>query len=121
MKWGIAASIVAALAAAACNEDPTEQLAAATPATGPAFVKYSENPTISAKLGTIADLAQRFCKNQTEQACPTDTRDKLAAVGFSDQGSPVELAFAVTEADRLDGAPDGVSSEDTFLRAIPDS
>lgn len=120
MKRGMTVSIVAALVVAACSEDPTEQLAAATPATGPALVKYSENPTTPINLGTNADLVQRFCKNQTGQACPADIKEKLAAAGFSGGGSPVELAGAFTamEADRLDAAADGASSEETYMQAI---
>lgn len=116
-RWLVLGS--AALIFAACDGDGATQLTGATPASGDALEQYSSDITKIVKLGTNADLVQRFCKNLTGGPCKTDIAGKLEAEGFHGQGTGVDLAaaFSNMEADVLDGQPDHQSTPETFMRA----
>jgi hypothetical protein len=103
----------------ACDGDPSAALASAAPATGSALAHYSDNITDKVKLGSNADLVQRFCKNLTGTGCPADIGTKLEAEGFKSEGSGIDLAaaFSNMEADALDGQADHTSDHETFMRA----
>lgn len=104
---------------AACDGDPTEQLAKAEPSTGEKLAEYSSGITDIVSLGGNADLVQRFCKNAFAGACPADVTSRLGEVGFMSGGTGVDLAnaFAVWVADEKDGNPDLSSSDEDYLWA----
>ena len=109
----------AILALAACDGDPTEQLAKAEPSTGEKLAEYSSGITDIVSLGGNADLVQRFCKNAFAGACPADVATRLGEVGFMSGGSGVDLAnaFVVWVADEKDGNADLSSSDEDYLWA----
>ena len=109
----------AILALAACDGDPTEQLAKAEPSTGEKLAEYSSGITDIVSLGGNADLVQRFCKNAFAGACPTDVATRLGEFGFMSGGSGVDLAnaFVVWVADEKDGNADRASADEDYLWA----
>lgn len=119
MKSGLFVAVAAVFALSACG-DPVEQLATAKPASGAALAKYSNDATDMVSLGSNADLVQRFCQNQSAKPCSDAIADELKAVGFLGEGPANELgaAFAVIEADRIDGTPDQTSSDEVYVRAL---
>jgi hypothetical protein len=112
------AALASMLLLAACD-DPGKTIAAAEPAAGASLEEHSNNISRSVQLASDADLVQRFCKNTSGQACPTDIADKLEAFGFVDNQTGVDLAYAFTlmEADAKDGTADFYSSDEDFLAA----
>lgn len=109
----------AILALAACDGDPTEQLAKAEPSTGEKLAEYSSGITDIVSLGGNADLVQRFCKNAFAGACPADVATRLGEVGFMSGGTGVDLAnaFVVWVADDKDGNADLASADEDYLWA----
>jgi hypothetical protein len=108
------------VALSGCSEgDVSQKLAVAKPATGAQLRHYAETVKETVRLGANADLAQRFCKNQTGVACSVNIADELKAEGFDGEGSVVDLAAAFTdiEADKLDHLQDHASSTDVFFQA----
>ncbi len=104
------------LVLAACEGDPTEQLARAEPATGDKLAQYSAGITDIVKLGENADLVQRFCQNAFAAPCPADVATKLGEFGYSSGGSGVDLAnaFIIWVADEKDGNADLASSDEDY-------
>lgn len=104
---------------AGCGGDPSEQLAAAEPATGERLTDYSRDITNTVDLGADAALVQRFCMNAFAARCPADLVQKLEANGYVSGGTGVDLAaaFAVWAADDKDGNPDLASSDEDYLWA----
>lgn len=119
MKFRWLAIGAAAATLSACG-DPAQQLAAATPATGPALIKYSNKATDHVSLGANGDLVQRFCFNQSGKPCASDIADELKKAGFLGEGPANELgdAFAKIEADRIDGTPDQQSTDEVYVTAL---
>ena len=109
----------AILVLAACDGDPTEQLAKAEPSTGEKLAEYSSGITDIVSLGGNADLVQRFCKNAFAGACPADVATRLGEFGFMSGGSGVDLAnaFVVWVADEKDGNADLASADEDYLWA----
>jgi len=119
MKKMTGAAFAAMALLAACGGDPSEEIAAAQPATGPRLAEHSLNISRSVQLAVDGDLVQRFCANTSGEACPPDIVDKLKAFGFVDHQTGVDLAhaFVLMAADAKDGTPDLSSSDEDFLAA----
>ncbi len=120
MKRGRMAARIAAVVLSGCGGDPALPLADTKPATGAALKEDSKNATEIVGLGRNADLVQRFCVNMTGAACPADIGGQLKTAGFLGEGPANELsdAFAMLEADRIDGAADLQSSDEIYVKAL---
>jgi hypothetical protein len=116
---GIAGTVVAALALAACGGDPSEAVAKAKPADAAALETYSRNISETVDLAANPDLVQRFCKNGLGAACPEDITAKLTEYGYSKSGTGVDLAhaFVLMVADQKDGEVDFSASDEDYLFA----
>jgi len=117
----IIVGLLAAVLLAACGGpvDTGAAIAKAEPATGAALENYSRNISEQVELAKDAPLVQLFCKQATGAACPADIEGRLAAYGYADKATGVDLANAFTGmlADSLDGNADRISTDEDFLAA----
>jgi hypothetical protein len=113
--------LLAGLACVACEKkvDPGPAVQATKPATGAQLASYASNSRDQVELARDAPLVQLFCQQATGKPCPADIETRLAAYGFKDKLTAVDLANAFTMmlADSIDGSPDLNSSDEDFLAA----
>ncbi len=102
-----------------CDGDPSEALARAEPATGESLSTYARNIAETVDIASNSDLVQRFCRNGLGGPCPDDIMQQLADHGYVGGGTGVDLAhvFVVIVADRKDGDPDMISTDEDYLYA----
>jgi hypothetical protein len=116
---GLVVAGVAALAVLGACDKPATDVTQAQPLAGEKLQAYSRDITDKVKIGNDAGFVQYFCQNVFSGPCPADIGEKLKPYGFSgDTTSGVDLgyAFSMMAADQIDGTPDYVCDDPTFIR-----